>query len=358
MSGFREVREMLLYAHASNMIDDTEFVLLYDVNSSKNPDLPYWNYPKFDLDNLTDQECLTDFRFYKNDVYNLKDVFQIPDEIVCYNRTVVDGLEALCIFLRRFAYPCRYGDLIPRFGRPVPELCIISNEIVNTIHNLYGHKLQNFNQAWLSPAKLEDYAHAVHQKGAPLDYCWGFVDGTIRAVCRPGENQRTLYNGHKRVHSIKFQSVVAPNGMIANLFGPVEGKRHDSAMLTESGLLPLLQQYSHDTNGRPLCIYGDPAYPLRIHLQAPFKGARLTQDQKDFNQAMSKVRVCVEWVFGDITNYFAFLDYKKNLKVGLSSVGKMYVTCGLLQNARTCLYKNTTSIFFYIDPPSLDDYLQ
>ena len=93
-------------------------------------------------------------------------------------------------------------------------------------------------------------------------------------------------------------------------------------------------------------------------MQAPFKGARLTQGQKDFNQAMSKVRVWVEWVFGDITNYFAFLDYKKNLKVGLSVVGKMYVTCGLLQNARTCLYKNTTSIFFDIDPPSLDDYLQ
>ena len=158
---------MLLYAHASNMIDDTEFLLLYDVNSSKNLDLPYWNYPKFDLDNLTDQECLTEFRCYKNDVYNLKDVFQIPYEIVCYNRTVVDGLEALCIFLRRFAYPCRYGDLIPRFGRPVPELCIISNEIVNTIHNLYGHKLQNFNQAWLSPAKLEDYTHAVHPCSTP-----------------------------------------------------------------------------------------------------------------------------------------------------------------------------------------------
>ena len=39
---------------------------------------------------------------------------------------------------------------------------------------------------------------------------------------------RVLYNGHKRVHAIKFQSVVAPNGLIANLFGPVEGRRHDS----------------------------------------------------------------------------------------------------------------------------------
>lgn len=28
-------------------------------------------------------------------------------------------------------------------------------------------------------------------------------------------------NGHKRVHCLRFQSVVPPNGMIANLFGPI-----------------------------------------------------------------------------------------------------------------------------------------
>ena len=28
---------------------------------------------------------------------------------------------------------------------------------------------------------------------------------------------------------------------------------------------------------------------------------------------------------------------KKNLKIGLSAVGKMYITCALLQNARTIL---------------------
>ena len=30
-----------------------------------------------------------------------------------------------------------------------------------------------------------------------------------------------MYNGHKRVHAIKFQSVALPNGLIANLYGPV-----------------------------------------------------------------------------------------------------------------------------------------
>ena len=65
----------------------------------------------------------------------------------------------------------------------------------------------------------------VYDKGVPLDNCSGFVDGTVRAISCPGIHQRVLYNGHKIYHALKFQSVVAPNGLIANLYGPVEGKR-------------------------------------------------------------------------------------------------------------------------------------
>ena len=43
----------------------------------------------------------------------------------------------------------------------------------------------------------------------------------MRAISRPGKDQRLVYNGHKRVHALKFQSVSLPNGIIANLFGPV-----------------------------------------------------------------------------------------------------------------------------------------
>ena len=49
-----------------------------------------------------------------------------------------------------------------------------------------------------------------------------------------------LLMGHKRVHAIKFQFLVAPTGLIANLCGPVEGRRHDSGMLADSVLLPQL----------------------------------------------------------------------------------------------------------------------
>ena len=137
-----------------------------------------------------------------------------------------------------------------------------------------------------------------------------------------------------------------------------EGKRHDAGMLAESGLLQDLERYAFSTGGQPMCIYGDPAYPLRVHLQGPFQGAALTPQMEMFNASMSSVRVSVEWLFGDISNYFKFIDLKKNLKIGLSSIGKTYVVCALLRNALTCLYGNLTSEFFELDPPSLQDYFR
>lgn len=98
---------------------------------------------------------------------------------------------------------------------------MVTNQVLDFIYNTHGRKILQWNNDLLNPRSLEEYTYAVSRKGAPLDNCFGFVDGTVRPISRPGENQRVLYNGHKRVHAIKFQSVALPNGLIANMFGPV-----------------------------------------------------------------------------------------------------------------------------------------
>ena len=135
-----------------------------------------------------------------------------------------------------------------------------------------------------------------------------------------------------------------------------EGRKHDASMLDESGVLNELERHAFSPTGQAMCIYGDPAYPHRVHLQRPFQYGVLTYQMQSFNESMSKVRSSVEWIFGDIINYFKFLDFKKDLKLDLSPIGKMYIVCALLRNALTCLYGNTTSEFFQLDPPSLEDY--
>ena len=95
----REVREQILLAYNENILDDIEFLLLYDLNKSQNPDFPYWSYNQFDLDTLSDDECMARFRFLKNYIYSLVDIWQLPDVIKCSNEQKINNVEALKIYV-------------------------------------------------------------------------------------------------------------------------------------------------------------------------------------------------------------------------------------------------------------------
>lgn len=131
----------------------------------------------------------------------LLDALRVPPVFQCRNGTICDGVEGLCIMLKRFAYPCRHSDMIPIFGRFVPELSLISNEVADWMCTTHGHKITQWNHYLLDPAAPNQYADAISNKGAALENCFGFIDGTVRPISRPDANQRIVYNGHKRVHA-------------------------------------------------------------------------------------------------------------------------------------------------------------
>ena len=178
------------------------------------------------------------------------------------------------------------------------------------MYTTHGHKITQWNHDLLNPAALNEYADAISNKGAALENCFGFIDGTVRPISRPDENQRIVYNGHKLVHALKFQSIVLPNGLIGHLYGPVgryilkhpiqvvrhnfiilelfsffsqrEGCTMHVRMLAVSGLYEDLENFAFCPADREMCLYGDPAYPLRIHLQAPFRVGVLTRQMEIF----------------------------------------------------------------------------
>ena len=61
------------------MIDDDEFVLLYEGNFSKNPEFPYEEYEMFYLYAMDDMECKVEFRFRKNEIPRLAEALDIPE---------------------------------------------------------------------------------------------------------------------------------------------------------------------------------------------------------------------------------------------------------------------------------------
>ena len=55
-------------------------------------------------------------------------------------------------------------------------------------------------------------------------------------------------------------------------------------------------------------------HPLRVYLQTPFCIVPPNPLMEEYTHSMSSVRISVEWIFGDIINYFKFVDFKKDLK--------------------------------------------
>ena len=241
MVSFKEFRELLILLYANNFISHEEFVLLYYTFTSKNPDFPYNGYEQFNLDAMNAAECKAEFRVEKQDLPRLAQALQLLPVFRCEQRSICDGMEGLCILLKRIAYPCRLSDLIPRFARPVSVLSLITNLVLDYIYAVHAHRITQWNQDILNPVALQSYADAIYCKEAALDNCLGFIDGTVRPISRPGERQRVAYNGHKRVHALKFQSLALPNGLIGNLYGPAGtfllGKRHFyTSILTDKQL--------------------------------------------------------------------------------------------------------------------------
>ena len=121
-------------------------------------------------------------------------------------------------------------------------------------------------------------------------------------------------------------------------------------MLKESNLLEIISTHANGTDGEAMQLYSDLAYGVHWYLLSPFCGAQLMQEQNPFNKRMSVDRECVEWGFGKISGNFAFLDFKKNLKLLLQPVGCYYLVGSLLTNVHTCLYGSQTSSYFGMDP--------
>ena len=76
-----------------------------------------------------------------------------------------------------------------------------------------------------------------------------------------------------------LSSVQAPNGLIAHMFCPIEGKRHDAFMLAESHLTEKLERLNQQ-NGKHYIVYGEPAYGVNRNILSLFKGVDLSDTEK------------------------------------------------------------------------------
>lgn len=248
---------------------------------------------RIDLDTLPPRAARRLFRFTIRQVDQIAELLFLPEIIRTDQRDMVGRREALAIVLGRLAYPGRLYTLSLLFGRSESALSRIIFEVIVFIATRWS-KVLEFDHVRMTPQVLQQFSQSVHNAGSPLDCCFGFIDGTMRPVCRPTIGQRAIYNGHYRTHGFKYQSLLTPDGIIADLRGPFPGNTHDLTMLRGSRLYDVLEQHAWTVDRQPLAIYGDPAYTLTNHLLVPFRNVPgMPQLQREFNMRMAEHRVAV-----------------------------------------------------------------
>ena len=146
-------------------------------------------------------------------------------------------------------------------------------------------------------SKLHEFVEATKRVGR-VEGIWGFIDGTFRGHCRPGDNrdQQIVYSGHKRAYGINWQAIATPDRLISSLVGPYAGANNDWSMWKRSGY----EEEIRRVIGRHLIlyIYRDPAYNASFRVTCPYKhpyGRRyLTTQEQDFNRVLLSVRITIE----------------------------------------------------------------
>ncbi|OWZ12983.1 hypothetical protein PHMEG_00013767 [Phytophthora megakarya] len=302
---------------------------------------------------MSDREAKDQFRFTVGELTYLARCLKLPGDICTREGIRSNPLEALGVCLRRLMYPKRWIDMAAMFGRAPSTLCHIFYYVVEFLDG----KLEEFLYFDVDriTKNLDIYCDAIAAKEPrSIRGVWGFIDGTVRPICRPSTGQQAMYNGHKRVHAMKFQTVVTPDGLISHLFGPVDGRRHDMFMLNESGLKFKLE-------GNPAfhnkLIYGDPAYGCTNVFCCPYKGCRVNAPQKGLNKAMSAIRVSVEWSYGEVPKYFSFLDYKRHQRLPTTPTATLYKLGVFFTNCVTIARGgNNNSRYFRCKPPTFEEY--
>jgi hypothetical protein len=130
-------------------------------------------------------------------------------------------------------------------------------------------------------------------------------------------------------------------------------------MWGESGCVERIQ---HIMDGkRELYLYGDPAYQCTEGIMAPYTCARghryLPSKEKQFNAALSSVRIAVENAFGLTQQLWTYAAFDKGLQSQSQPVAAHFKAAILLTNCYTCIRGNLIGARFLVPPPTVEEYL-
>ena len=113
---------------------------------------------------------------------------------------------AFCIVLARLSSPTHYKNTLHIFACSQAYQSLVFNSVIGFLYGRFKNILY-WNQRRLILETIKSYARAIERIGS-REHIWGFVDGTLRSICQPEQEQLQSYTGYKKCHAIKFQDML------------------------------------------------------------------------------------------------------------------------------------------------------
>ncbi|KAF4150332.1 DDE superfamily endonuclease [Phytophthora infestans] len=228
----------------------------------------------FSLAALTVANCELEFGFDIVGLQRLCILLRVPDVIITAHRDRAGAIEALFI-MRRIHYV--YTSTFYALDDPVQ------------LFRVYFF-------TWLNM-----FTTSLPRRFILLTIIWRNEWGFIALLSKIKEHRSTLflafpmelsYVSAARLLVQELLAVTAPDGMCIHFWGPMEWRRHDSAMLRESKLMSYFEEHEELFGGR--FLYGDPAYGMQKFILSEYKGNVSNHFERAFNKQMSSVKESVE----------------------------------------------------------------
>ena len=321
--------------------------------------------------------CSERFRFQSFDALRrLLRAFQFPlGDIRLKHRYKSTAEEIILISLTRLSFPYRWSDIYERFpGRKYWFLSSAFQWFLDFMIDNWAYLLVN-NLRWWYP-RFADSCNSIRLKLQNLNHedwrlffgedqfdVFAFIDDTMHATCRPGGNedegpaaprvptdvQEAWYNGWKKLHGMKWQTIIIACGMDIHVFGPLSARSNDLTALGKSCIEDLLRALFEEMGNLFYLLFGDSAFvPCDV----------MATNETYPGRGMCSVREPIEWSYKDVKTLWKYCDYKHVLKIYKQPVAKIFFVCMLLRNALVALHGCQTTGYFEMLPPSVEEWTE
>jgi len=285
------------------------------------------------IDSFHETETKDLFRFKKEQIKRLYAALEFPAEFH-FEGCKFTGEEILLAGLYRMAQPRDSTGWAGTFGWLQSRASKAFKLYLNFMDQNWIYLINDNVNYWspMFPTLAEGIRLKLNSEGCTFAEgnfrIIGFIDCTHMETCRPGSGpcrkgkkskrkhkliQRAFYNGWKKAHGLKVQTVSLPNGMTFHCWGPCSLRHNDITTWHKSKMNDIMVNCQLGRH-KQYFIFGDSAYKVLSDSHIAFAfGADNNNAAATFrNSRVNSCRESVEWDYKDIKTTFKGIDYSKN----------------------------------------------